>query len=217
MEQLCEITRKLEKPKRLDSAYKIICVGEIGCGKSSLIRRIVEDVFSENYKVSLECSQNTLYYEVKTGKGKKNVKLDLWDTVGDEKYASIGSRYYKNSHAVLLLYDITSKHSWERIPFWIKTILEVNTPDVYIWLIGTKKDLFNKQEVDLEAVENYVAENNRIIYQRTEVSSKTGDGIKELFDYIIKKLTEGKYSINETDSLRISMHSTFKKKENCQC
>ena len=102
-----------------DIIFKILMLGDSEVGKSCFLMRYSDNVFVENYITTIG-----LDYKLKTIKldSGKVIKVQLWDTAGQDKYRTIAKNYYKGSHGILLLYDITKISSFENIREWIQDI-----------------------------------------------------------------------------------------------
>lgn len=169
---------------------KIALVGESGVGKTSIILRECNDTFRSNFIPSTSASYSIkeIYYD----SYKKNIKFEIWDTLGQEKYKSMNRIFYKDVQAVILVFDITKKESFEQIKtYWYDEIKEkVRFNDLVIVLCGNKSDLYSLQEGNEEEIRSFAKE-KRIIYK--EVSAKNSNGIDDMFLYIGNKLLDPLY------------------------
>ena len=121
--------------------------------------------------------------------GEKSIKLQLWDTAGTEKFRSITTGYYRGANAAFVVFDLTSRQSFDCIGEWIENYYKNSNPDSEknVVLIGNKSDLVDKREVTQEEIEKF-AKDNHIMY--FETSAKTGANIDECFYFIAKKLVK---------------------------
>ena len=138
----------------------------------------------------------------------KNVTLDIWDTAGQEKYHSIGRHFYKNSHIIIIVYDITDINSFEDIKKnWYNDIMEFAEKYKVLGLVGNKYDLQDNQdfeEIDDNTIKDFIdviswENDNPIINMK--VSAKTGVNIARLFQKLVNKYLEKEFHIiikNET-------------------
>ena len=214
MEHKYEFTREKVIHEKFDYNFKVTLAGKKGAGKTSLIKRITEDKFSESYAQTMAGDAYNIFYEVKKDKTSKNLKLAFWDTSGEEQYLSITKLYFKGAHAVLIVYDITDKESLLQLEYWIKGVNDCVSPMTRLYLIGSKNDLVEKRKVDIEEVEDLAAKINSPLL---EVSSKTGDGIEELVNKLIQDLIDNRAWPRTLANLRderrrLSSYSTQKKK-----
>ena len=141
--------------------HKIIFVGDAGVGKTTIIARIMDSPFNEVYEPSKYRGQN--------------IKLQIWDTAGQEKYKGLIPSYVRNSSIVFLVYDISVKSSFDNIPKWISFIRSIENTTLV--LCGNKIDL-EKREVTKEEGEALAQKEGIAFY---ETSAKSGDGIKNMF------------------------------------
>ena len=177
---------------------KVTLIGSCGVGKSSIINRFIKNEFNE--QIISTVGANYSKKEMKIDK--KNVILDIWDTAGQEKFHSMGRHFYKNSHIIMIIYDITHKNTFEDIrTHWYKDILEHADKYKVIGLVGNKFDLYDTERVE-EIDENIIKEfidqvkgqkDSELIYMK--VSAKTGVNIKSLFQTLVKKYLEKEFHI----------------------
>ena len=129
-----------------EEPFKVIFIGESGTGaKTSLINNIIGQGLS--YQSTTSCSFVTIYRKNYLG---NKIRLDLWDTVGQETFRSLTKIFMKDSHCVILGYDITNKKTFEEIEYHYKTIKEILGDFPLIYLVANKIDLFTRKEVSEE-------------------------------------------------------------------
>lgn len=158
--------------------HKIIFVGDAGVGKTTIIGRIMDNPFIEVYEPSIGVdfmSKNIKYQG-------QNIKLQMWDTAGQEKYKGLIPSYVRNSSIVFLVYDITSKTSFDNIPNWINFIKSIENTTLV--LCGNKIDLDNR-EVKKEEGEELAKKEGISFF---EVSAKTDENIKNMFYNVVADL-----------------------------
>ena len=151
--------------------HKIIFVGDAGVGKTSIINRIVGNPFNPNYEMSIGVdfmSKNIRY------RG-QNIKLQIWDSAGQEKYKGLIPSYIRNSSIIFIVYDISSKTSFNNIPSWINFIQSIENTTMII--VGNKTDLTTR-EVQKSEGEEFAKKQGKGFF---EVSAKTDDNIKTMF------------------------------------
>ena len=109
--------------------FKVCLVGESGVGKTCIIDRFVRNIFREDEPPSISASYSKKFLQFDDG---KTIEFHIWDTAGQEKYRSIGKLFYKDSHAVILVYDITCQNSFDEIKkFWYKEIKEHTSENIH--------------------------------------------------------------------------------------
>ena len=151
--------------------HKIIFVGDAGVGKTTIIARIMDSPFSEVYEPSIGVdfmSKSIKYHG-------QSIKLQMWDTAGQEKYKGLIPSYVRNSSIVFVVYDVSVKSSFDNIPKWISFIRSIENTTLI--LCGNKIDL-EKREVTKEEGEALAQKEGLAFF---ETSAKTGDGIKNMF------------------------------------
>ena len=160
---------------------KMILLGNTAVGKTSIINRYVEDNFSSNLMSSVNMTfiQKTLKID------KQKVQLNIWDTVGQEKFRSLSKLFFKDTKIVALVYSITNKNSFNDLEFWLKTFKETIGEDVVIGVMGNKSDLFLEQEVSEEEGEKFAKENGGFFDLVSAKENKAG-----LDKFITKLVTE---------------------------
>ena len=188
-------------------SIKVVLLGEAGVGKTCIIKQFIEKKFEQNTDSSLSAqfvSKTIEYVDFA-----KTLKFDIWDTVGQERFRSIAKIFYKDAHVVILVYDITSKKSFNALnAFWIGEIKNNCNGTPLFAIIGNKNDLYMKQEVDpLDAKD--LAKKIGGIFQLT--SAKTAEGISQLFDIIGKKILKPSFQYDKND--KIAKENYNKKKE----
>lgn len=158
--------------------HKIIFVGDAGVGKTSIIARIIDNPFSDSYEMSIGvdfCSKNIRY------RG-QNIKLQIWDSAGQEKYKGLIPSYVRNSAIVFIVYDVGNKESFGNIPKWITFIKTIENTTLV--LCGNKIDL-QQREVTVEDGEELAKKEGIAFF---EVSAKTNMNIKNMFYTVVADL-----------------------------
>ena len=154
--------------------FKLIVVGDINTGKSSILNRFTKNVFEEHYQSTIGLDFISKNYTIHN----QEVRLVLYDTAGQEKFRSLIPMYIREAQIILLIYDISNKNSFNSIPKWFSDILNVKDDEAVFGLIGNKNDLNDKREVTYEEGKKLADEKN-IIFE--EISAKTGNNINEFF------------------------------------
>ena len=188
----------------MDDEYlgiKVTLIGESSVGKTCIINKYCKNVFDSNVDSTLGAN----YSQKKIERAGKRIRLDLWDTAGQEKYRAIGRHFYKESYIVCLVYDITNKASFESIKtIWYPELTEYGEKYKIIALIGNKLDKYLEEQVSEEQGKKFAEEINAV-FKRT--SALDGTGIADLFDQLVDKyLREVKHQDIKED--------TSKKEEN---
>ena len=174
-----------EQQNKYENIFKIILIGSSSVGKSSILQRYIQKVFNESYS----CTIGVDFFMKSLDVGDKSIKLQLWDTAGTEKFRSITTGYYRGANAAFVVFDLTSKPTFDCLNEWIQNYYKYSNPDSEknVVLVGNKCDLVNKREVSEEEIENF-AKNNNLMY--FETSAKDGKNIDECFYFIAEKLVK---------------------------
>ena len=180
--------------------FKLILIGNSGVGKSSIIQRYMKQTFEESYKctIGVDFLMKTLEINNKT------VKLQLWDTAGQEKYKSMVASYYRGANVALVVFDLTNHSSFDSLPLWIENYYKNGPEQKNIILIGNKNDLVEERQVTKEEAELFSETNNMMYF---ETSAKEGDNIEYVFNYTAEKLLDFYGSQNEINSQK-QVHMT---------
>ena len=153
--------------------YKIILVGDSGVGKTCILMRAVNNKFSENYQATIGFEFLLMYFQVNNIK----IKLQIWDTCGQEMYRSLVQGFYRNTSLALVVYDISHKKSYDNLDIWIKDIRQHTEQDLPIFIAGNKSDL--ERNVPFEEAKVFALSNRTNHF--SECSAKTGYNVKEIF------------------------------------
>ena len=160
--------------------FKVIIVGDSGVGKSSLLKRAVQNKFEGNYQATIGFEFLLMHFQVNELK----IKLQIWDTCGQEMYRSLIQGFYRNTSLALVVYDINNKKTYDSLDIWIQDIRQHTEQDLPIFIAGNKNDL--KRDVPEEEAKLFT-NSNRIKFF-TECSAKSGENVKEIFFEAAKHL-----------------------------
>ena len=158
-----------------DLSFKMIMIGDPGVGKSCLSTQAIRNVFNETYQATVGFEFITFNLKLDN----KAVKLQIWDTCGQEIYKSLISSFFRNASLAMIVYSIDSKESFEHLEGWLKDVRLLCNPDVKIFLIGNKRDLELEREVSFEEAKKYSDQNDFNYFNET--SAKNGFNAKEVF------------------------------------
>lgn len=189
--------------------YKVAVLGEAGVGKSSIIQRFIYDTFNEQIETTL----GAYFHQKEFVVGMNPVKLSIWDTAGQEKYASLAHMYYKDAQAALVVFDITKIDSFERAKKWINELHEITTEKIVIALVGNKTDL-QGSTMNKGLLDSYVDKNSLLYF---EASAKENKGIDNIFESLTKRLLNDNDSKSNNDRKGKKLKKDRKKREGCDC
>ena len=195
---------------------KVIIVGDCQVGKTHLLHTYVYGN-STKYKPQVTVGVDHLYRVVNTDINKP-IKLELWDTSGEERYRALASVWYRYAMGALVVFDLTDAKSLESIPNWIESINRYTDCKAFM-LVGNKNDLVEQREVN-EEVARKIAEDNGMLY--VETSAINGVQVDNAFITLANELVSTKEkepppSEPVEESLVINLESVLpnKKKEKC--
>jgi Ras-related protein Rab-1A len=165
-----------------DSLFKILIVGDINTGKTSILDQFANGHFDGSYISTIGIDFNVKIIPVDKN---VNVKLQVWDTCGQERFRALTRSYYRNANAVVIVYDITNRNTFEKAKIWIKEIEDYIDSDVLRVLVGNKSDLFTDRKIQYFDGHSLAEEN---YMQFFETSAKYDNNIETLFKFIADKL-----------------------------
>jgi small GTP-binding protein len=173
-----------EDPGDFDLSFKLIVIGDSAVGKSCLSIKATKGIYDQNYNPTIGFEFLTFFVKV----DESNIKLQIWDTCGQEVYRSLISSFYHNSSLAVLVYAINNKNSFMSLESWLNEIKTLGSPDINIFLIGNKADLEEKRQIPKEMGEEFCK--NHGIQFFLETSAKTGFNAQNVFLEAAKLLYE---------------------------
>lgn len=195
-----------------DYSFKYIIVGDSSVGKSCFMLRYTDDRFKPSHDVTIGLEYGSKLIKL----GKSQIKLQIWDTAGQENFRSIARSYYRGAVGLVLMYDITNKDSFLNTYRWLKEIKDVGSPDLIIALVGNKNDLANRRKVTVNEGQDFANTNDMMFF---ETSAVTGENVEKVFmvtcEKIMKKVESGKFDFTlENSGVRV-LEKPKKKKKCC--
>lgn len=191
--------------------FKVLIIGDANVGKTSLLLRHVDGKFYEEVAgtIGIDYRSNTYIRD--------NHRYDLmiWDTAGQERFRNVTKAYYRDADAVLLVFDLTDRISFNHIPRWFKQLLEETgrtTDDMVMILVGNKSDKTTKIVVTLPEIQDMVSELGLSSYIQT--SAREGNRVNEVFEQLLEKLITkiGRQGNNEHPGIiHVGTHTANKK------
>lgn len=135
----------IDSLSNVDYIFKIVLIGDTNVGKSSILLRYTDDIYHSRYISTIGVD-----FKIKTIElDGKIVKLQLWDTAGQEKFKTITSSYYRGAHGFIVVYDITNFNSFLSVKNWIQEIHYYSNDKAKIIILGNKNELENQRQVSI--------------------------------------------------------------------
>jgi len=175
--------------------FKVVLLGDESSGKTSVIRRAVEDKFSKKYEATLGVD---LFTKTISTPGNQDIRLQVWDTSGQERFKSSIPSYIRGCHVAVIAFGVTCREQFDSIDKWVKEISDLREQDeVWIYIVATScdKDLgqrcFTRDELTtkLKTLSQNEAQKNNIL-QYMETSAKAGFNIRRMFYSMTTKLID---------------------------
>jgi small GTP-binding protein len=168
----------------------VLC-GDASVGKSAIIKRFSTGTFNEALPETIAGAFHSSYVR----RNGETIALEIWDTAGSERYHSVIPSFFKNAAAVVIVYDITSRSTFESVPYWgdfARSNAPTGAPQL---LVGNKSDLFTSRAVFLEESKEFAAGRGFVGF--VETSAKTGEGIDTLFTMLAELPANGMVEVEE--------------------
>ncbi|XP_014205188.2 ras-related protein Rab-36-like [Copidosoma floridanum] len=155
---------------------KVIVLGDVAVGKTSLVNRFCHKSFDNNYKATIGVDFEVERFDILG----VPFNLQIWDTAGQERFKCIAASYYRGANVIMIVFDLGSLMSLHHCNQWLNEANHSNTGPYHIFLVGTKRDLLSNQVYEI--VEAKALEiSRRMRAELWAVSARSGDGVAELF------------------------------------
>ena len=182
-----------------DISFKLIAIGDSSVGKSCLTTQAVRNNFMEFYQATVGFEFLTFNLRINSNV----VKLQIWDTCGQEVYKSLISNFYRNCSLALIVYAINNRNSFEHAENWLNDLKNQSNPNVRVFLVGNKSDLEQERTVSKEEAEKFKEEKKLDVFMET--SAKTGENARnvmlEAAKILYKDYLKAKQNMGEGETL----------------
>lgn len=222
-----------EDEKEYDKSIKVILLGDTNVGKSSIIERLKNNSFNYNQQPTLTLEHHNLIIKIDTF----ILRMQIWDTAGQEKFDSITSTYYKSTDVAIFVYSIDNQESFNRIPGWIKELENKNTNGnkdnddeeqlMIKILIGNKTDLENDRKITYEEGNDFSKNNGFMHFEELSCKEQDDKENDESFEKIIEIIGKEFYKVFQSSRERVNSSSynyeasksilESKKSKSCNC
>lgn len=164
-----------------DYLFKVLLIGDSSVGKTSVLLRYVDDKFNAEFQTTIGVDFKVSSFQMNG----KTIKLQLWDTAGQDRFKNIVASYYRGAHGIMLMYDITSQTSFQNVQRWFdesQNYLQRSIPKL---LIGNKADLASQRTVRMEDAKALA---DRLGLEYIETSAKNSINIKSAFETLTRSI-----------------------------
>eukprot|EP00640_Fibrocapsa_japonica_P005028 CAMPEP_0113937722 /NCGR_PEP_ID=MMETSP1339-20121228/4284_1 /TAXON_ID=94617 /ORGANISM="Fibrocapsa japonica" /LENGTH=211 /DNA_ID=CAMNT_0000940595 /DNA_START=65 /DNA_END=700 /DNA_ORIENTATION=- /assembly_acc=CAM_ASM_000762 len=183
--------------------FKYIIIGDTGVGKSCLLLQFTDKRFQPVHDLTIGVEFGARMINIDS----KQIKLQIWDTAGQESFRSITRSYYRGAAGALLVYDITRRETFSHLTRWLEEARQNSNSNMVIMLIGNKSDLEHRRAVSTKEGEQFAEENGLIFL---ETSAKTAENVEAAFiktaEKIYENILSGVYDVtNEAHGIKVGM------------
>jgi Ras-related protein Rab-1A len=190
--------KNIISPNIINTFIKCLMIGSSGVGKSSILERYTSNIFYNHFITTIGVD-----YKIKNmSLDNYNIKLQLWDTASQERFRCITTSYYRNSHIIIVCFDITDTYSFNELDFWIEDATKNISEPIIMAICGTKVDLEKKRVISYDEGKNYANYKNLPYF---EISSKDNMGIELMFETLLR------IKLSEPDFIKITIEPNILK------
>lgn len=163
-----------------DVAYKLVMVGDSGVGKSCLLEKLIDTTSSNTFISTIGVDIRSHTFKLHG----HNVKLQVWDTGGQQRYRPVLSSCYRNAFGVILVFDVTNQRTFNNLHQWMSEVSEFSHANIPKLLIGNKSDLIDRREVNKDRAEQFAKENGMNYFETSAIQMSN---IREAFVSLVKE------------------------------
>ena len=194
-----------------DCVYKVLLLGDTTVGKTCFLLKYTDKIFQDVHITTIGLDYRLKTMTLKSG---KNVKLQIWDTAGQDRFKAITKNYYKGANGIILVYDVTNTKTYDNIKTWISQIREEATPNVVVYLCGNKIDMKDNRSVSTEEGKKLSQEFGLPFH---ETSAKDGININETFEDLVERIDSNysKLELNDGKPIKNKLYKGNKNRALC--
>lgn len=162
-----------------DVEHKIIIIGDSNAGKSSFFHQFLHAKFKKQatQTIGVEFGAKVITLQ----NDKRRVKINVWDTAGQERYRAVTRAYYRDAKGAVILFDVTSRESFQHLPDWFQDAQSQAAEGIQIMVVGNKSDLVDKREVPFEDANAWATKQGVMFL---ETSALTGENVQDAFQIL---------------------------------
>jgi len=185
---------------------KFILIGDSGVGKSTLLFQFIEGKFKPGIEPTIGIEFGSKILEISG----KTVRLQIWDSAGQENYRSITRAYYRNTICAFLVYDISSRKSFENVREWLNEARTYGNANMYFVLLGNKCELEQNRQVSLSEGEKLALDNGMIFFESSAIQRINVDNAFEVvIEKILNDIKKGAVDpYDETNGIKVGLINT---------
>lgn len=166
-----------------DFLLKLLVIGDSGVGKSCILVRFSDNYYTESYisTIGVDFKIRTIVIDGKT------IKLQIWDTAGQDRYRTITPSYYRGSNGIVMVYDVTDGITFSNIKYWVTEANKYVSDTVPRMLIGNKCDQINKRKISYEEARQFADNQDMLFF---ETSAKDATNVESAFTNITNRILQ---------------------------
>jgi Ras-related protein Rab-5C len=164
-----------QAPGHCVRSEKIVLIGAASSGKTALVNRFSRDSFQEHSEATIGAA----FVAKLVRAGGAELKLEIWDTGGTEKYKALAPMYYRDARAAIVVFDVTNAQSFRDAAGWISEFRDRGQPSALMACAANKVDLAERRAVTSEEIDQFASENQLTFWRET--SALSGAGVHALF------------------------------------
>ena len=168
----------------IDLLVKIVIIGDTGVGKTNLLLRYLRDEFEPHGKPTIGVD----FFAKTATVNYRQLKIQFFDTAGQEKYRSICSTYYKNANGVILVYDVTDRATFENLGRWLQELRTYLSSETKVLMVGNKIDLAGERQISSSEGKHFAVVNN-CFFMETSALTNEENCVAKAFDIVIKEIS----------------------------
>ena len=193
-----------------DCVYKVLLLGDTTVGKTCFLMKYTDKTFQDVHISTIGLDYRLKSMVLKNG---KNIKLQIWDTAGQDRFRAITKNYYKGANGIILIYDVTNPKTYDNVKNWVTQIREEASPNVVVYLCGNKIDMKEERKVKEEDGKIMAEEFG---FPFNETSAREGININETFEDLVERI-DSVYSKLDINIKKKKKNKLYKGKAKSSC